>query len=227
MPERSYHRYSTSFPAGLKRPSDRVEFGPDLPESLDRRLLSDLSGKRVLELGCGMGHSAIAMTRMGAKVIGVEPDAKQIEHARDLQLNEEVNFEIRNSDLVDLAGFRENSFDAVISVFALASISDQDRVFRQVHRILRPEGPFVVSLPHPASAMVDLLSETPDVLVQSYFAPEPLGSGPSLTYPRSIADVFTGLVRANFRVDTIVEPQPTGTSKVPTTVVLRGKKVGT
>lgn len=225
--ERSFHRYSTSFPGGLQRPIDRVELGPDLPTNLDRRLLGDLEGKRVLELGAGMGHGAIAMARQGAKVIAVEPDIAQLEHARELCDNEEVVVELKHSDLADLAFLRENSFDVVVSVFALAASPDLDRVFRQVHRILRPGGPFVISLPHPAATLVDAMSDTPNEIVQSYFDAEPLGSGPTLTYPHPITDVFTGLIRANFAVDHLLEPTPSNDAvNVPQTLVIRGKKLG-
>ncbi|NNE74990.1 MAG: class I SAM-dependent methyltransferase [Acidimicrobiales bacterium] len=225
--ERSFHRYSTSFPGGLQRPIDHVELGPDLPTNLDRRLLGDLSGKRVLELGAGMAHGSVAMAKQGAKVIAVDPDIGQLDHARELCDAEEVVVELKHSDLADLAFLRENSFDAVVSVFAMAAAPDLDRVFRQVHRILRPEGPFVFSLPHPAATLVDALAENPNEIVQSYFDTEPLGSGPTLTYPHPITDVFTGLIRANFRVDTLLEPTPsTDGVNVPQTLVVRGKKVG-
>jgi hypothetical protein len=57
-------------------------------------------------------------------------------------------------------------------------------------------------------------------------------------FPVTIADLFTGLTRANFRVDTIAEPEPPRTSArsrwwepgmswLPSTLVVRARKVGT
>ena len=103
--------------------------------------------------------------------------------------------------------------------------------FRQVHRVLAPGGPIVMSLPHPAYAMVDPSSAHPVVVDRPYFGPiglnrdrDPAGppsDGTPGDHPpatdseetprrgaRTIAAVFTSLTRAKFRVDTILEPQP-------------------
>lgn len=225
MAERSFHRYSTSFPVGRGRPTDYVELGPDLPDSLARRLLGDLDGKRVLDLGCGMGHGAIAMAKAGAKVFAIDPDPIQIDATRDLCETEEVVLETHEGDLAGLAFLQPDSFDAVVSVHALAASAELDRAFRQVHRVLKEGSPLVLSLPHPAAKLVDPFDDDPDQVVRPYFGGEALGSGPSLTHPHTIADAFGGLFRANFRVDTLLEPAPAD-GVLPQCFVMRGRKVG-
>ena len=46
---------------------------------------------------------------------------------------------------------RGDSVDLVLSAYALGFVEDLNRVFRQVHRVLKDGSPFVVSLPHPAT----------------------------------------------------------------------------
>jgi len=223
MAERSFHRYSTAFPAGLSRPLDRVELGPDVADDVTRRLLGDLAGRRVVELGCGMGHTAVAMALQGARVTAVDPDDGQLDHARELARDNELSVEFRRADLADLAFLPADAADLVVAVHSLAAVDHADRVIRQAHRLLRSGGALVVSMPHPAAALVDPFDEAPDQVVRGYFDAEPLGSGPSLTHRYTIADLFGAMVRAEYRVDSLVEAGPAGAT-LPSTVVLRGKR---
>ena len=124
--------------------------------------------------------------------------------------------EVRTSDLADLAFLRADTISATFADGTLAKVADLDRVFRQVHRVLVPEGPFVITLPHPAAVVLDE--------GRAYFdrSPRPDGS-----VPRTVTDLFTSLVRAGFRVDTLLEPEPDPPASLPRTLVVRGRKVGT
>lgn len=223
MATRSYHRYSTAFPAGMGRPVDRVELGPGVTADVTSRLIGDLRGRRVLDLGCGMGHTTVALVRAGARVTALDPDDAQLDHARRLATEHECTAEFRHGDLADLAFLPAESFDLVLAVHSLAAVDHADRVFRQVHRLLHVGAALVVSMPHPAAALVDPFSDEPDRVVGGYFDAEALGSGPSLTHRYTIADLFTGLVRADLDVDSLVEAAPTG-DLLPRTVVLRARR---
>lgn len=224
--EPSWHRYTTSFPGGRYRPTDHVELGPNLPAGLDRRLLGDVADKRVLELGTGMGHSAVAMAKAGAKVIAVDPDASQLDHARQLAEEHEIRVELHHGDLADLAFMRNESIDMVVSIHALAAEADLDRAFRQAHRVLKADMPFVVSLPHPTASLVDHFSDDEHRVIRGYFDAATLGSGPSVTHRHLIGDVFSALTRANFRIDTLIENPYADKPGLPETLVFRGKKIG-
>ena len=86
-------RSFTAWPAWADLPLDVVVYGPDMPTEADLRLLGHVSGKRVLELGCGGGPAAVALARQGAKVIAVDPSVEQIGHARRLSEREDVTVE--------------------------------------------------------------------------------------------------------------------------------------
>lgn len=173
-----------------------------------------------------MGHSAVAMAKAGAKVIAVDPDAAQLEHARQLAEEHEVKVELHHGDLADLAFIRNESIDMVVSIHALAAEADLDRPFRQAHRVLKADMPFVLSLPHPTASLVDHFSTDENQVIRGYFDPALLGSGPSQTHRHLIGDVFSGLSRANFRVDTLIENPYADKPRLPETLVFRGKKIG-
>jgi SAM-dependent methyltransferase len=232
-PSAGWTRYSTAHPLASDRSVDQVELGPDLP-SLDRRLVGDVDGNRVLDLGCGMGHGSVALARRGAKVIAVDTDGAQLAFARQLAEEHAVKLELHHADLADLAFVRSASVDLAISVYALAAVDDLDRVFRQVHRVLHPEAPFIITLPHPFTTIVRAAGDGSIRVERPFTARAPLGEGASLTYPHQFGDVHTSLTRANFRVDAVIEPvsEPRGawrnavTGWVPSTLVIRARKEG-
>jgi SAM-dependent methyltransferase len=226
-------RYSTAHPIAGERSIDQLELGPDLPP-LERRLIGDLEGKRVLDLGCGMGHGAVALARRGAKVIAVDSDGAQLALARQLADEQSIKLELHQADLADLAFVRSASVDLVVSVFSLAAVDDLDRVFRQVHRVLHPEAPFIISLPHPFTLLVRAAGDGNLRIERPFNARASIGEGAALTYPHQFGDVHTSLTRANFRVDTVIEPETAArgnwrnatTGWIPSTLVIRARKEG-
>lgn len=232
---------SATFPSDAELPLDTVSYGPDVANDRTFRLLGNLEGKRVLELGCGGGQAAIALAKQGAKVISIDPSSDRIDRVRALAEQEETKVELRQGDLADLAWIRADTIDAVVSIYALATVDDPDRVYRQVHRVLSRECPIVLSVPHPAAAMVDPAAADPLRVARSYWSRDPrpwtADDLEGVDHPRTISEIFTSLSRANFRVDTILEPEPdAGTAKshywspvmawVPSTLVIRARKEG-
>ncbi len=235
-----WHRFTTAeAPTGPG--GSVVLYGADLPTESDLRLLGTVEGKRILDLGCGTGHNAVVLARQGAKVIGVDPSTKLLAAARDRAEEAAVRVELHQAGLADLAFLRSDSVDAVISVLALAAVDDLARVFRQVHRVLKPEASFVCSFPHPAFAMLDPLADDPLRITQPYDRSAPvtweLDGEEVVDHPRTIGEVFTTLHRSSFGVDQLVEPTaPVGGHRsphyadamrlVPATLIVRARKQG-
>lgn len=237
----AWDRHSAGYQAGAQLPTDVAHYGPDIGTETEFRLLGDLKGKRVLELGCGGAQCSIAFAKQGATAIGVDFSAEQLAFAKRLCEREEVKVELRHGDLADLAFLRADTVDVVFSAYAFGYVEDLGRVFRQVHRVLKVGAPLVFSLPHPAYDMIDDDSEQPLLVRRSYFDRSPIDyqhNGISFTdYHHTVGDLYMGLVRSNFRVDTILEPEPTRSAArstfwretfklVPRTLIIRARKEG-
>jgi SAM-dependent methyltransferase len=218
-----------------------ISYGHDLPTEADLRLCGDISGKRILDLGCGAGENAIALALQGAHVIAVDASTGQLQLARKLADAAETRVEWHQGDAADLAFLRADSIDLAIAVGLLGEVDDVDRLLRQVQRVLRPGGAFVFSVDHPVSLALGRDHAAPGALPlgryelrRSYFDGRPatvIRDGERLgIYPRTMADVFASLHRAGFRVDVLLEPEPVRTAdpgpQVPPVVIWRARKEG-
>jgi SAM-dependent methyltransferase len=218
-----------------------IRYGPDTATEADLRLLGAVSGKRVLDLGCGNGQAAIAFAKQGAHAIGLDPSQDLLNAAKRWSEREGVKVELHHGDLADLAFMRADSVDVVFSAWAFGGVADLTRVFRQVHRVLRQGSPLVFSMPHPMYDVIDDNDADQPLLVRrSYFDRSPIddiGDGPFGEHHHTVGDIFMGLTRNNFRVDAVIEPESTQARSLsphwreaflwlPRTLVVRARKEG-
>jgi SAM-dependent methyltransferase len=220
---------------------DTIRFGADLPTEADLRLCGSLKTKRVLDVGCGAGENAVAMARQGAHVIAIDASSAQLALGRKLAAEAEVKVEWHEGDAADLAYLRADSIDLALAAGVLHEIEDIDRLLRQVHRVLRPGAPFLFTHDHPMrlalgrdDAAEDGLPLGPLEVRRSYFDDRPVAvvrDGEKLRlFPRTIADVFSALHRAGYRVDVLLEPDTVRSADpgpaVPPAVLWRARKEG-
>lgn len=239
-PASGYRRFTAAAPTGQELPTDAAVYGTDIPGEISLRLLGTLDGKRVLDLGCGAGHASVSFARQGAKVIAVDPAPGQVAAARQAAEDAGVRVELHEVDLADLAFLRKDTVDVVFSAYALAEVGDLNRVFRQVHRVLKPEAILVFSLPHPAYLMLNIGGGDSLKVTHRYHddTPRRLDRGDTVVedHPRTLAEVFVSLRRANFGIDTLLEPEASpgpgspgwtaAVTSVPPTVIFRARKEG-
>jgi SAM-dependent methyltransferase len=231
---------SVAFPVGSTPDTAAIRLGPDLVDGTHGRLVASVEGRRVLELGCGNGANAVALARAGAKVISVDPSAERVAAARRLAEEHDVRVEFHQSDLAELPFVRADQIDVALAVYSLAGVWDLQRVFRQVHRVLRPEATIVITLPHPLHLMTESDEDGRVRLARTAFDGSTVGWSVGDTVgdvqPHRASDVFLALQRTNFRVDTFLEPEPDRSPDspyrspldawVPATLVLRARKEG-
>ncbi|SKA33669.1 Ubiquinone/menaquinone biosynthesis C-methylase UbiE [Enhydrobacter aerosaccus] len=110
------------------------------------RMLATLAGlapgQRVLDVGCGIGGPARFLAEtFGCSVVGIDLTAEYCRLAEALTqrvgLADKVSF--RPADALDLP-FDAASFDAVWTQHVAMNIADRPRLYREIHRVLRPGG---------------------------------------------------------------------------------------
>jgi SAM-dependent methyltransferase len=112
-----------------------------VPES-GVKVLGDVSGLDVLDLGCGTAYVSAWLMRQGARPVGVDPTPAQLATAREMQKEFGLEF-----PLVEAVGesvpLPDASFDLVISEYGASIWADPERWIPEAARLLRPRGRLV------------------------------------------------------------------------------------
>lgn len=110
-------------------------------------LLPELQGKRVIDLGCGPGEYAAYLTAQGATVTAVDSSPEMISLVQQ-KLGNSVHAYVQDLAM-GVSDEADRSFDLAVSPLMIHYLEDPTPLFRDVKRILKPEGQFVFSTHHP------------------------------------------------------------------------------
>jgi ubiquinone/menaquinone biosynthesis C-methylase UbiE len=116
------------------------------------RLIDPKKGIEILDLACGQGFFSHALSAKGAKVVGVDISPELIAIAKK---HASHNEEFYVSPAQNLSFLKPLSFDATLVVLALQNIEHIAPVFKEVSRVLKKGGKFVIVLNHPAFRISD------------------------------------------------------------------------
>jgi 2-polyprenyl-3-methyl-5-hydroxy-6-metoxy-1,4-benzoquinol methylase len=105
--------------------------------------LGDVAGKRMLDVGCGRGHTLLALQQMGADVSGTQISALAARRAMSL-IGEGRVFQTTLGD----AAFAPSTFDAVTLWHVLEHVSDPLCELTDAARVLKPAGLLYVEVPN-------------------------------------------------------------------------------
>jgi SAM-dependent methyltransferase len=142
-------QYAKDFTDALQFMWGEGFLSPGGPEEVAEMVAGiDLTGKRVLDVGSGLGGVDILLaTKHGAaEVIGIDVEQQLVEAARTLIsakcLTERVTFQLGEGGPLP---FPDASFDVVFSKDAMVHIEDKAALYAEVLRVLRPGGWFTAA----------------------------------------------------------------------------------
>ena len=176
----------------------------------------DVTGKRILDSGCGEGRFCRMLASRGAKrVLGIDACAPMIAAARELQ-GENDEYEL--GDVQDLSHLEAESFDLAVSYLNQCDLPRWRDNTRAIWRLLKSGGRFIVANLHPMRSAVghwqkDETGKKLHVILDDYFAESErdwMMMGVEFTnFHRTLETYYQGYREAGFLVDRIIEPTAT------------------
>ena len=177
--------------------------------------LPELTGKSVLDLGCGCGSNCLDFIHRGARrVLGIDISEKMLTAAQ--QEASDPNIEYRRLDMSDLSAVNE-SFDLIYSSLAFHYIKDFDRLASDIYAHLSPAGTLLFSQEHPLNTTDGHFNkdENGDVISYTVFDYNVPGKRTTtwfvdgvVKYHRPMGQILTSLARVGFVIEEVYEPIP-------------------
>jgi len=188
-------------------------------------LFPDLVDKKVLDIGCGSGHSLQWCGNRGATELwGLDISERQLENTQNHLSENGYNPKLFCSPMEDNPGLPTGYFDVVYSVYAIGWTVDLQKTFDLISGYLKPGGTFIFSWDHPFMHCVDVQDDKL-IFSGSYYEREPFtftrtaggkgaGRGPAVhedgghpltLYNRRLSDYINALAGAGLTVVRVVE----------------------
>ncbi len=208
-----YHETHAEF-LGVDSPGGEFVWCPEGLHEGGMRFLGDVTGKLVLEIGCGSAPCARWLAGQGARPVGLDLSRGMLERGLAAMARGGPRVPLVQADAEALP-FPDASFDLACSAFgAVPFVADSALVMREVARVLRPGGRWVFSVNHPMrwifpddpgpaglTATIPYFDRTPYVEVDGDDVPT------YVEHHRTIGDRVREIVAAGLVVQDIVEPE--------------------
>ena len=212
------HSYQRRYDIG----TSRIHWGPLCPPEEDLRLLGDINGRRIIEVGAGAGQNSIVLAKQGAIATAFDISKEQLEHGKSLAKKQKVKVNFVRGDFQELRKhFEKDSFEIAMSAYALQycnTLNSMNLTFQQIYEILAPRGIFVFSLDHPVRTIGQWDKQTDKFFLDNYFDrsqkewdygfPETGVSAKMRGSFKTVSDIVNGVIQAGFRLEKILEPEP-------------------
>lgn len=184
-------------------------YGVLCPTEDELKLLPDLRGKRVLELGCGSGHSLRWCAEKGAAELwGVDLSARQLENARRQLAERGIEARLISAPMEAPGDLPKDYFDVVLSIYVIGWTTSLEDTLRHVSHSLRMGGVFIFSWDHPLMHCVDA-AENQLVFSGQYVRDERFSyvqrGQPVTVQNRRISTYVNALADAGFAVERMIE----------------------
>ena len=179
-----------------------------LPES-ELGILGDVTGKDVLELGCGAAQWSILLALRGASPVGLDNSERQLEHARAAMAAAGVEFPLVHAS-AERVPLPDASFDVAFCDHGAFGWVDPYLVMPEAARVLRAGGllafcitsPFATVCSNPETALAER------ALHRDYFGLHRLDDDDAVNFQLPYGEWIRLFRRHGLDVEDLVEPRP-------------------
>jgi len=145
--QKGWNKVAPIFHGGTALP----KYGPLAVTEDELGLIPDLKRKRVLELGCGSGHTLayLSENKNAGELWGLDFSEEQIRFTREFLEEKNIPVKLFLASMDENPGIPENYFDLVVSIYSLGWAPDLFRTLELIYSYLKPGGVFIFSWEHP------------------------------------------------------------------------------
>jgi len=122
----------------------------------------DLSGKKVLDVGCGGGILTEALARCGAQATGIDLSKESIEAAKIHASQQGLNIDYRYENIEETVSKHAGEFDAITCMEMLEHVPEPGKIIAACSRLLKPGG----------HTFFSTINRTPKALIMVIFGGE-------------------------------------------------------
>lgn len=172
--------------------------------------LGDLKGKKVLCLAGAGGLQAPLLACAGAEVTVLDLSERMLDKDRQIAEREGLSIRIEHGNMCDLSRFEDSSFDLVLNPPSLFYVPDVMPVFREVHRVLKSGGAFIMAASNPIAYICDYDAEQglyKAVNRMPYRSTDHAGQGDWVEFGHTMDSYIGGQLRCGFVLTGYVEHQ--------------------
>ena len=165
-------------------------------------LLGNIQGKSILHLQCHFGQDTISLSRLGAKVTGVDLSDKAIEKAEQIAKDTDSNASFICCDIYDLPNYLDKQFDIVYTSYGtIGWLPDLNKWAKIISKFLKPNAQFVSVEFHPVVWMFD---DNFEKVGYNYFNSGAITETENGTYADKTADITQEYVTWNHGLSEVI-----------------------
>lgn len=124
------------------------------------QLFGDVTNKKLLEIGCGNGHSLKYIIDKGASELwGTDISPMQLERTKEFLVSNGMDANLICAPMESEGGIPKQYFDYVYSVYAIGWTTDLNQTFCNISSYLKKDGIFIFSWSHPIHKCVSVENE--------------------------------------------------------------------
>lgn len=205
------------------------------------QLFGDVSGKKMLEIGCGSGQSLqYHGERKASELWGLDMSENQIEKTRQHLAACGLTAQLICSPMEEECGIPEDYFDFVYSIYAIGWTTDLEGTFGRIASYLKKDGVFIVSWSHPIHKCV-AAENSMLIFKKSYFDESwysvSLEESTLTLSDRKLSTYVNALSKAGFVIEQLIEESDDGIMQLrdsdfaqkakmlPVTFVIKARKL--
>lgn len=194
------------------------EYGVKFVTEDDLHLFGNVSGKKLLEICCGSGHSLkYHVERNAGELWGLDISQKQLDHAKSLLSENGYSAKLICSPMEADVDIPKDYFDFVYSIYGIGWTTDLQGTFKKIASYLKKDGIFIFSWHHTLNYCVarsceerrEIVENDKLVFHKSYFDESyfkmPVHNSEVILCNRKISTYVNSLAKAGFFIEEMIE----------------------